>query len=122
MSNVNGSKWLRPEKRAAIYERDNWECAYCGRGPRDKRSPKQASLILTLDHLTPRCQGGDNSARNLVTACQRCNSSRQEKSWREFAPGGAVDRIEWLIEQPVDVTLGKAIIASLAGDPMIEAR
>lgn len=122
MSNVHGSKWIRPERRAAIYERDNWECAYCGQGPRDARNMKQARVVLTLDHLVPRCEGGDNSTANLVTACQRCNSSRQEKSWREFATGGAIDRIEWLIEQPTDIELGKAIIASLKGDEVEDAR
>ena len=121
MSNANGSHWIAPAKRAAIYERDGWECAYCGRGPRAKRNPKQAQLILTLDHLTPRCQGGDNTAHNLVTACQKCNSSRQERDWRDFAPGGAQERIEWLIEQPLDLDLGKSIIASLKGSPELEA-
>lgn len=115
-------QWIRSEKRAALYERDNWECAYCGRGPRDKRNHRQAQVVLTLDHLVPRSQGGDNSARNLVTACKSCNSSRQDRAWRDFAPGGAQERIEWLIEQPLDLDLGKAIIASLAGDDIENAR
>lgn len=122
MSNVHGSRWIRPEKRAALYERDGWECAYCGRGPRDKRNPKQASVVLTLDHLVPRVQGGDNDAHNLVTACKTCNSSRQDRPWRDYATGGAQERIEYLIEQPLDIELGKAIIASLEGDAIEAAR
>lgn len=122
MSNTNGSRWIRPEKRAAIYERDGWECAYCGRGPRDRRSPRQAQTILTLDHLTPRCQGGGNEAGNLVTACKACNSSRQDKPWVSYATGGAQERIEWLIGQPLDIELGRAIMQSLDGDPIEEAR
>ena len=69
-------RWIRVEKRAAIYERDGWQCTYCGRGPRDARSMDQAAVILTLDHLTARSHGGDNSPRNLVSACKSCNSSR----------------------------------------------
>jgi len=121
MSNVSGSRWIRAEKRAAIYERDSWECVYCGRGPRDKRNMKQSQTILTLDHLTPRSQGGGNEARNLATACVKCNSARQDRSVADYAPAGAQERIAYLIEQPIDIDLGKAIIASLEGDAEIEA-
>lgn len=114
--------WIRKERRAALYERDGWQCAYCGRGPRDARRMDQAAVILTLDHLTARSHGGDNSPRNLVSACKSCNSSRGNRDWRDFAPGGAHERIEWLIGQPLDVDLGKAICASLDGDPIEETR
>jgi 5-methylcytosine-specific restriction endonuclease McrA len=117
-----GSKWIRPERRAAIYERDGWECVYCGRGPRDRRSIRQAHVVLTLDHLDPRSNGGNNETQNLVTACKSCNSSRQDRPWRDYASGGAQERIEWLIQQPLDIELGKAIIASLEGDVIEEAR
>jgi hypothetical protein len=114
--------WIRPAKRAAIYERDGWQCAYCGRGPRDARRMSQAGLVLSLDHLTPRSQGGTNDARNLVSACISCNSSRRDRDWRDFAPGGAQERITWLVEQPLDIDLGKAIIASLEDTPVEDAR
>ena len=29
---TNGSKWIRPEKRMAIYLRDGLACVYCGEG------------------------------------------------------------------------------------------
>lgn len=110
-----GKHWIRDEKRAAIYERDGWSCVYCGRDMRAGRTRRQVQIVLSLDHLIPRCQGGDNSAHNVVTACLTCNSSRGARAWRDFAPGGAQERIEWLIEQPLDIELGKAIVASLAG-------
>lgn len=115
-------RWIRVEKRAALYERDGWACVYCGRGPRDARRWSQAVVILTLDHLVPRSQGGDNTPRNLVSACRSCNSSRQDRDWREYATGGAQERIEWLIEQPLDIDLGRAIVASLDGDPAEDSR
>jgi hypothetical protein len=115
-------RWIRVEKRAAIYERDSWECVYCGRGPRDRRRMSQAAVILTLDHLTPRSQDGSNAAANLVTACKSCNSSRKDRGWTDFAPGGAQERIEWLIQQELDVELGRAIVASLDGDAIEEVR
>jgi len=119
-ANWNGRKWIRDEKRAAIYHRDGWACAYCGRG---LVGPHRVSGSgLTLDHLIPRSQGGSNHETNLVTACGTCNSSRQDKPWREYATGGAIERIEELTSLPLDLTYGKLVIASIAGAEIEAAR
>lgn len=73
-------RWIRPEKRLAIYLRDGFRCVYCGcdlhgADPRD----------LNLDHVKPKCEGGTNEANNLVTACRSCNSSRQDTPVSRFA-------------------------------------
>lgn len=116
MSNTNGSKWIRPEKRLAIYIRDGFQCAYCGRDLKDAEPAE-----VNLDHLLPRCAGGGNEATNLITSCRSCNCSRQDKPWMDYATGGAVDRIEQLRHRELNVKLAKAIIAGEAGDPEIEA-
>lgn len=116
MSNTHGSKWIRKEKRLAIYMRDGFACAYCG-VDLTNAAPEQ----VNLDHLLPRSAGGKNGAENLVTACRRCNCSRGDKPWVDFAPGGAVDRIEQLRRRPINVPLAKALIAGTAGDDEIEA-
>jgi CRISPR/Cas system Type II protein with McrA/HNH and RuvC-like nuclease domain len=112
----NGSKWIRPERRLAIYLRDQFVCVYCGTDLRDA-PPSE----VTLDHLKPRSKGGDNSNRNLITACRSCNSARQDKPWREYAPGGAIERITRQIRRTVNVALARAIIQGTAGDPIVEA-
>jgi len=71
-----GSKWIRREKRWAIYMRDNWTCVYC----------EQENVALTLDHVHPRELGGGNEAGNLVTACRTCNTTRRQTPIEEFAP------------------------------------
>ena len=76
-NNGQGSNWIRKHKRLAIYLRDGLACVYCGAGVED-------GVTLTLDHLTPRCKGGDNSSTNLVTACLRCNSARGARSIASF--------------------------------------
>lgn len=87
---VNGKRsgaWIRPVRRLAINLRDGFRCAWCerdlhGAAPRD----------VTLDHLVPRIEGGTHDASNLITACQKCNSLRQDTPWRVFAerfPGSA---------------------------------
>jgi 5-methylcytosine-specific restriction endonuclease McrA len=104
--NKNGSKWIRPERRLAIYLRDGFACVYCGRDLRDA-DPRE----VTLDHLRPRIMGGDNASTNLVTACLSCNSSRGMRPWRTFAPGGAVERIQRQIRRRVNLKLAKSILA-----------
>jgi 5-methylcytosine-specific restriction endonuclease McrA len=86
--NGKGSGWIPRWRRLAIYLRDGFQCQYCGRDLREA-SPR----LVTLDHLTPQCDGGTHHERNLVTACLTCNSRRQHRRWTRFAPPGAVDRI-----------------------------
>lgn len=72
-----GMNWIRQEKRLAIYLRDGLACVYCGDSVENGAS-------LSLDHLKPASKGGQNSADNLVTCCQKCNSSRGARSVRSF--------------------------------------
>lgn len=76
----NGSKWCRPSTRLALYIRAGFRCAWCGRDltgakPRD----------VTLDHLTPREDGGSHAPDNLIMACLSCNSARGNTPWRVWA-------------------------------------
>ena len=70
--------WVRQEKRLAIYLRDGMACAYCGTGLEDGER-------FTLDHIKPTNRGGTNEASNLITACERCNCSKQDRSMWAFA-------------------------------------
>ena len=56
-----GSKWIRPVKRLAIYARDGFACVFCG-------ATMEQGARLTLDHVVPCLLGGDNKENNLVTA------------------------------------------------------
>jgi len=78
-----GMNWIRPEKRVAIYLRDGLACSYCDQGVEE-------GVRLTLDHLTAYSRGGSNEATNLVTCCSRCNSSRGNRPWRQFAASVAI--------------------------------
>jgi 5-methylcytosine-specific restriction endonuclease McrA len=66
-----------PFKRVAlsrmnIYKRDGQACVYCN-----------AKEHLTLDHVLPRSRGGRDSWDNLVTACQRCNTEKGDRTPEE---------------------------------------
>lgn len=70
------TKPARGAKRLAIYLRDDLKCIYCAR-------PAHQVVCLTLDHVTPWVNGGSNHESNLVTCCDRCNSSLQDSSLSE---------------------------------------
>jgi hypothetical protein len=111
-----GKHWIRDERRLAIHIRDEFACLYCGRSLKNAEPGE-----LTLDHLRPRSAGGGNENENLVTACKPCNSSRGDRPWVDFAPGGALDRIEQRRRELVNIPLSKALLAGETGDPKLEA-
>jgi 5-methylcytosine-specific restriction endonuclease McrA len=54
--------------RRNLFARDRNRCQYCGR--------IFATSDLSLDHVIPRAQGGDDTWENLVCACIRCNARK----------------------------------------------
>lgn len=64
---------LRPlstRLRFRILERDRFRCVYCGRGG--------DQIILHVDHVVARVDGGGDEPSNLVTACRECNLGKRE--------------------------------------------
>jgi len=58
--------------RMRVLRRDKGICRYC-QEPGD-----------TVDHVTPRSQGGASSLENLVCCCFRCNNLKGDLSVEEF--------------------------------------
>lgn len=58
--------------RQNIYKRDGFQCVYCG-----------TRQDLTLDHVIPKSQGGKDTWTNLVTACQKCNTFKGNRTPEE---------------------------------------
>lgn len=54
--------------RYNLYKRDKGKCSYCG------KLLKMSEM--TVDHVIPKSQKGKDSWENLVTACQPCNSKK----------------------------------------------
>ncbi len=53
--------------RKAVFARDDWTCQYCG-------DPAE-----NVDHVIPRSRGGLHVWENVVAACRRCNSRKENK-------------------------------------------
>lgn len=81
----HGSKWIRPEKRKAIYARDNNCCVYCG--------CDLTGQVATLDHVVARENGGTNDPSNLVTSCMHCNCSKQDQRVSRFIDAAGLKRV-----------------------------
>ena len=53
--------------RRAVFARDGWACQYCGR------------TAENVDHVIPRSRGGTHTWDNVVAACRRCNSRKENR-------------------------------------------
>src|SRR5436309_5747240 len=53
--------------RRAVFARDGWVCQYCGR------------TAENVDHVIPRSLGGSHTWDNVVAACRRCNSRKENR-------------------------------------------
>ena len=54
--------------RRNVALRDGYLCCFCGR--------RLSYRTLTLDHVVPKCLGGEGSWENLVSSCSQCNSRK----------------------------------------------
>lgn len=53
--------------RRAVFARDSWMCQYCG------------GTAENVDHVIPRSRGGEHAWENVVAACRRCNSRKENR-------------------------------------------
>lgn len=56
-----------PLTRRAVFARDGWACQYCG------------AAAENLDHVVPKSRGGSHTWDNVVAACRRCNSRKENR-------------------------------------------
>ena len=85
--------------RHYIFARDNWQCQYCDQ-PSTKNHP------ITLDHVIPESKGGPTVVGNLVTACQKCNTKKSNRSLAGFLAEDPerLAKIQQQVEQVVPLT------------------
>src|SRR5665213_822505 len=52
--------------RRSVFARDGHRCQYCG------------AQAENIDHVVPKSRGGTHSWDNVVAACRRCNSAKED--------------------------------------------
>jgi len=68
--------WLKI--RIKVFDRDGFQCQYCGRNPRED------DVKLQVEHINPRSNGGDCKMENLLTACEDCNYGKGDYCLKKF--------------------------------------
>ena len=58
--------------RQNIFKRDGSRCGYC-----------HSREDLTIDHVIPKAMGGKDTWENLITACQKCNAKKGNRTPEE---------------------------------------
>lgn len=77
---------LSKRVRFEVFKRDRFTCQYCG-----KRPPE---VVLEVDHIKPKVEGGSDHQHNLTTACLPCNRGKAGIPLDKVAP--ALDEMEIL--------------------------
>ncbi len=85
----------RPSGRDRIYESElsqlslkiGFRCWYCGIPLARSRGlgfAKTDGMSVSIDHIKPKCRGGNEEIRNKALACVRCNRAKNNSSLPEF--------------------------------------
>ena len=59
---------ISKRNRFEVFKRDKFTCQYCGRSA--------PNVLLELDHILPRAEGGTDDTLNLITSCADCNRGK----------------------------------------------
>lgn len=71
MKDRHASKSWRRKMRKRLAARDGLKCWWC---------KKELTLqTATIEHLTPKSEGGQNEMKNLRLACYPCNIERNQR-------------------------------------------
>jgi 5-methylcytosine-specific restriction endonuclease McrA len=82
-----------PLTRRAVFARDAWTCQYCG------------ASAENLDHVVPRSRGGLHVWENVVAACRRCNTRKEDRTPSEA--GFSLSRQPFAPRDGFHLTLGQ---------------
>lgn len=63
---------LSKRVRFEVFKRDGFRCTYCGQNP--------PQVVLEVDHIIPRANGGKDEIGNLTTSCFDCNRGKSDNA------------------------------------------
>ena len=66
-------------QRFEILKRDDFTCRYCGQ--------KSPDVILEVDHIVPKAEGGSDDPINLGASCRGCNSGKSDRPLSSVSTG-----------------------------------
>jgi hypothetical protein len=69
---------LSKKTRFEVFKRDGFACQYCGRN--------SETVVLEVDHIDPKANGGSDDSINLITACFDCNRGKSDRKLGDVHP------------------------------------
>lgn len=100
------TKPVSARTRFEIFKRDDFTCRYCGR-----RTPE---VVLEVDHVIPRCEGGSNDPLNLVTSCWECNRGKAGNPLQNVITGeDPTERAVLMLERERQLREYDAVLAGI---------
>lgn len=91
--------------RFEVFKRDRFTCQYCG-----KRPPE---VVLEVDHIHPRVEGGTDDPHNLTTACFACNRGKSGIPLDNVAPAlnelEVLEGVQEMMERMLTLRRSKAV-------------
>lgn len=67
--------------RTRLAEAQNWRCCWCGKHCVPESNKHNSA---TIEHVTPRSQGGTDTWENFAMSCNHCNQARGVRSVERF--------------------------------------
>jgi len=67
--------------RVRLAEAQNWRCCWCGQHCVPESNKHNSA---TIEHVTPRSQGGTDTWENFAMSCNRCNQARGVRPVERF--------------------------------------
>lgn len=96
-STTTGNQNIGRPTRLAIYLRDDFICAYCGKSL-VKCDPAQITLNCWIPY--PK---GRKVISNLITCCKLCSLKKRDNTWiRKMREEGRLERIKSQLDKPID--------------------
>ena len=91
---------LSKKTRFEVFKRGLFTCQYCGRRPPD--------VVLEVDHIIAKANGGSDEMDNLTTSCFDCNRGKSARALGETLPAvHEMQRLEAIQEMAERATMLK---------------
>jgi 5-methylcytosine-specific restriction endonuclease McrA len=95
---------ITKKDRFDVFKRDGFVCQYCGGTP-----PK---VVLEIDHINPKSNGGENNKDNYITSCFDCNRGKG-KTELSVLPQTLIRKTEIIEERKEQLRKYNKLIESL---------
>lgn len=78
--------------------RDNYTCRVCGKKSETLNLDRGYFHTVDVHHIIPRCKGGSDHIKNLITLCKKCHKNTFKRGYKGVPKNIIIPRIEKFCE------------------------